>query len=304
MIHFNSSKILIPVDFSETANLAIRHGAFIARLTKADVYLLHVINTHFISQNMFLPLAKFTANDDIELKASQKLSEYAQEIKKEYNINRVDCIIKTGNPSSEAVNVAKEIEASLIVMGTHGYSPLEELVIGSVALKVLTKSACPTMVMSSEATKNGYYKILLPIDTSAHTRQKVNYTLEMAKKFSATVHGVAILGSGEDDEKPAIELIMHQIDKLAKSKDVVFHSDVITNVKNRATATVNYSEKIGADLIVIMTDQDAEISGFFLGPYAQQVIHLSKVPVIAIKPEEHPSDFDFSLLLGGTAGSF
>jgi len=301
MIHFNSSKILIPVDFSETSMLAIKHGAFIARFTKADIYLLHVINVHYMSQNMFVPLVKFTANNDIELKASERLAQLAQEIKTEHNIH-TECIIKTGNPSAEVVNVAKEMGASLIVMGTHGYSPLEELVIGSVALKVLTKASCPTMVMSGEATKKGYYKVLLPIDTSAHTRQKVNYTLEMAKKFSATVHAVAVLGAGEDDEKPAIELILHQIEKLAKEKDVMFHSDVISNVKNRAAATVNYSEKLGADLIVIMTDQDAEISGFFLGPYAQQVIHLSKIPVIAIKPEEHPQDMNFSLLLGGTSG--
>ena len=58
------------------------------------------------------------------------------------------------------------------------------------------------------------------------------------------------------------------------------------NVKNRATATVNYCEKNGGDLVIIMTDQDAELSGFFLGPYSQQIIHLSKVPVIAIKPKD------------------
>ncbi|MGZ3920795.1 MAG: universal stress protein, partial [Bacteroidia bacterium] len=98
----------------------------------------------------------------------------------------------------------------------------------------------------------------------------------------------------------SIELILHQIEKLAKEKGVIFHSDVVSSVKNRATATVKYSEKINADLIVIMTDQDAELSGFFLGPYAQQVIHVSKVPVIAIKPAE-TSETDMSIL-SGTAG--
>jgi nucleotide-binding universal stress UspA family protein len=300
MIQFHSSKILIPVDFSETSQLAIRHGAFTAQLTKGDVYLLHVVNAQYMAQNLFVPMVTFSSNNNIENKAEEKLAQLAEEVKNEYGI-RTECIIKTGNPSAEIVATAKEIEASLIVMGTHGYSPLEELVIGSVALKVLTKSLCPTMAMSSEATHKGYNKILLPIDTSAHTRQKVNYTLEMARRFSATVHAVAILGTGEEDEKPSIELILHQIHKLAQEKGVAFHSDVLSNVKNRATATVNYTEKVGADLMVIMTDQDAEISGFFLGPYAQQVIHLSKIPVIAIKPEEHPEDVNFTLL-SGTSG--
>lgn len=300
MIHFKSSKILIPVDFSETSMLAIKHGAFIAQLTKGDVYLLHVINAQYMAQNLFIPMVNFTADNDLESKATERISQIANEVKTEYGV-KTECIIKVGNPSAEVVSVAKEVEASLIVMGTHGYSPLEELVIGSVALKVITKSACPTMAMSSEADHKGYNKILMPIDTSAHTRQKVNYTLEMAKKFSATVHAVALLGKGEDDEKPAIELILHQIEKLAKEKGVNFHSDVLSDLKNRATATINYVEKVGADLIVIMTDQDAELSGFFLGPYSQQIIHLSKVPVIAIKPEEHPEDVNFTLL-SGTSG--
>jgi nucleotide-binding universal stress UspA family protein len=300
MIHFNSSKILIPVDFSETSQLAIKHGAFIAQLTKGDLYLLHVINAQYMAQNMFVPLIQFNAHNNIEDKAEVKLAQLVEEVKTEYNL-KIQFIVKSGNPSTEIVSVAKEIGASLIIMGTHGYSPLEELVIGSTALKVLTKSVCPTMAMSGEADHKGYSRILLPIDTSAHTRQKVNYTLEMAKKFSATVHAVAILGAGEESEKPSIELIMHQIEKLAHEKNVAFHSDVISNVKNRATATVNYSQKTGADMIVIMTDQDAELSGFFLGPYAQQVIHLSKVPVIAIKPMETSSETDMSIL-SGTAG--
>ena len=47
MIHFNSSKILIPVDFSDTSLLAIKHGAFLAKYTKGDVYLLHVISKQY-----------------------------------------------------------------------------------------------------------------------------------------------------------------------------------------------------------------------------------------------------------------
>ncbi|MDX2172923.1 MAG: universal stress protein [Bacteroidota bacterium] len=300
MIHFHSSKILIPIDFSDTSLLAVKHGAFTAQLTKGDVYLLHVINAQYSRSDMFLPIVQIQNKNEFESKVEEKLVQLADSIKKEYGI-KVECIIKNGSPSREISNVAKEINASLIVMGTHGYAALEELVIGSNALKTLNHAPCPTMAMSSEADHKGYHKILIPIDTSAHTRQKVNYALEMAKKFSASVHAIALLDSKEESEKPAMELILHQIEKIANEKDVPFHSDVINNVKNRAVETIKTAEKIDADLIIIMTDQDAEISGFFLGPYAQQVIHLSKVPVIAIKPEEHPENVSFSLL-SGTSG--
>jgi nucleotide-binding universal stress UspA family protein len=284
MIHFNSTRVLIPVDFSDTSLLAIRHGAYIANQTAARLFLLHVVNAHYVSQNMFLPLVTIDQGE-VESKASEKLNELAEDIKRDFNVE-IQTVIKVGTPSIEVVKVAREINASLIVMGTHGYGPLENLVIGSVALKVLTKAHCPTMAMSAAATHSGYKKIVLPIDNTVNSRQKVNFTLEFAKKFGATVHAIALLTHGEEDDKPSLELVLHQIELLAKEHGVAYHSEVLENLKNRATATVSYVEKISADLLVIMTDQDAELSGFFLGPYSQQIIHHSKVPVIAIKPQD------------------
>ena len=298
MIHFNSSKILIPVDFSDTSLLAIKHGAFTAQLTKGSVCLLHVINIHYFSQEMFIPTVSIQSQTDFEKIATEKLNQLADQIKTEFGVS-VECIIKIGSPNSEITSVANEIGASLIVMGTHGYSPLEELVIGSTALKVITKSSCPTMAMSSEADHKGYNKILIPIDLSAHSRQKVNYAIEMAKNFSASVHAVVLLGSDEESEKSTMELILSQIREIANKHDVPFHQEILCDVKNRATSTINHCNKIGADLIIIMTDQDAELSGFFLGPYSQQIIHLSKVPVIAIKPVINDAG---GTILGGTSG--
>jgi nucleotide-binding universal stress UspA family protein len=299
MIHFNITKILIPVDFSDTSLLAIKHGAYMAQITKSSLHLLHVINAHYVSQDIFLPVVNIQDQSKIEKVASDKLEQIIREVKEEFGVT-AQFIIKVGPPSNEISKVAKEIKASLIVMGTHGYSPIEELVIGSTALKVITKSPCPTMAVSGRIGLTGYKKILIPIDTSGNSRQKVNYTLELASKFGSSVHAIALLTGNEDSEKPAMELILHQIEKLAREKGVNYQSEVITGVKNRATATVKEIERSGADLAIIMTDQDAELSGFFLGPYSQQVIHLSKVPVIAVKPED--LFVNDSTILSGTAG--
>jgi nucleotide-binding universal stress UspA family protein len=300
MIHFKSSKILIPIDFSETSLLAIQHGAFVAQLTKGEVCLLHVINSAYTRQNIFLPIIQLADTNEFEKKIANKLNELANEIRSEFGV-AVECIIRTGVPATEVNDTIKEIDASMVVMGTHGYSPMEELVIGSNALRVITKARCQVMTMSKGADHKGYNKIVIPIDSSAHSRQKVVYTLEMAKQFSAHVYAVALLGPEDDHHKPQMELILHQIEKLAKEKGVMYSSDVLSGLKNRAVATVRYSEKIGADLLVIMSDQDAELSGFFLGPYSQQVIHLSKIPVITVKPEEHPENINFTIL-SGTSG--
>src|SRR4051812_27738074 len=97
-IHFNASKILIPIDFSETSLLALKHGAFMAQSLKSELYLLHVVNAPFIAQNMFLPVVNVEDHSDVEKKALAKLAEVAASLKGQYNVN-AQCIIKVGNPS-------------------------------------------------------------------------------------------------------------------------------------------------------------------------------------------------------------
>ncbi len=297
MIHLNTNKIIITTDFSETSYLAIKHGAFLAQYTKGEVYLVHIITKHWEKFNVFTPSITIDNIEKASNAVQQKLEELSSDIKKEYGVN-VTTVVNSGNPTTEIVKFAKEINAGLIVMGTHGYSSWEDLTIGSNALKVLTKSPCPVLTMSEHANKFGYKNIILPIDTSEHSRQKVVLTLELAKQFTAKVHAVGLLADDEENKKPAMEVMLHQVEVAAKDKGVACSTELVENVKNRAVATVNYCEKNGGDLIAIMTDQDAELSGFFLGPYSLQVIHHSKVPVLSIKPEEHPENVSWDILAG------
>jgi nucleotide-binding universal stress UspA family protein len=299
MIHLNTNKIIISTDFSETSYLAVKHASFLAQYTKADLYLVHIITKHWEKFNVFTPSITIENIERASDAVQNKLEELASNIKKEYAIN-VTTVVNTGNPTTEIVKFAKEIKADLIVMGTHGYSSWEDLTIGSNALKVITKSPCPVITMSQHADKIGYQKIILPIDTSEHSRQKVVLTLELAKQFSAHIYAVGLLADDEANKKHAMTVMLHQVEVAAKDKGVDCKTELIENVKNRAVATVTFCEKVGGDLISIMTDQDAELSGFFLGPYSLQVIHHAKVPVLSIKPEEHPEDAGWGDILAGT----
>lgn len=301
MITLNTQKIIITTDFSETSLLAIKHGAFLAQYCKGEVYLLHVITRHWEHFNVFMPNVTMESIEKGSSAVQQKLDELAAGIRADYGVN-VTTAVATGSPTSEIVKFAKEIEAGMIVMGTHGYSAWEDLTIGSNALKVITKSPCPVMTMSEHATKFGYKNIILPIDNSAHTRQKVVLTLELAKHFASQVHIVGVLATNEENEKHSMDVMLRQVETAAKDKGLNYTTKLIEQVKNRAVAIVNYCNEVNGDLITIMTDQDAEVSGFFLGPFALQVIHHAKVPVLSIKPEEHPENATWSIL-AGTSGN-
>lgn len=301
MITLDTKKIIITTDFSETSLLAIKHGAFLAKYTKGDVYLLHVISKHWEHFNVFTPNVTAESIEKGSNAVQQKLNEMAEEIRQNYGVT-VTTAVATGNPTSEIVRYAKEIGGGMIVMGTHGYSAWEDLTIGSNALKVITKAPCPVLTMSEHATGFGYKNIILSIDNSAHSRQKVVLTLELAKIFSAHVSILGVLATNEEHEKGPMEVMLRQVETAAKDKGLSYSVKLLEQVKNRAVAIVNYCNEVNGDLITVMTDQDAEVSGFFLGPFALQVIHHSKVPVLSIKPEEHPENASWSIL-AGTSGN-
>lgn len=291
MLQLRTNRILIPMDFSETANLAIKHGAFLAKYFKGDLLIAHVIKKSEIL-DIIMPMIKLDNNMGIADIVSKKLEEVADNIRKEYGI-QVNTIVSSGNITSEIVEIAKTNKVDLIVMGTQGYTAMEEFLMGSNSYRVITKSHIPVMTVRKEAVKFGYHNIVLPIDSSEHSRQKVNATIELASKFSARLHILGVLGEEEKDYEHKMKIIVSQIEDLAKKQGVLFDHK-IEYASNRAHQTLKYAKSLNADLVVTMTDQNAEISSLLLGTYAHQLINYAKMPVLSFKPESHEDDIPFS----------
>ena len=294
MIKINTNKILVPVDFSKTAQRAIQHGAFMAQLTKGQLILLNVQKRSELL-DIILPAIKLKDPSVITDFLEEKLEGIAEEVRKEYGI-KVTAYVSTGNITSEIVSMAEEKRADFILMGTQGKDSTNDLFMGSNAYRTISKSPIPVMTVRTDVSKKGYQKILLPIDTSAHSRQKVRAAITLADKFAAKIHVLCMLTPGEEDSRYKMENVIKQIEKMAEKKNVAVSGEVQITT-NPASSTLAYSKKIKADLIMTMTDQNTGISGLLLGNYVHQLLNEAKVPVMAIPPEIH--DDQMSNSLGG-----
>ncbi|MBK9478478.1 MAG: universal stress protein [Bacteroidetes bacterium] len=164
---FSVKRILIPVDFSETALLALDHATFMAKLFKADIILIHVVE-------------KFSFKIDIRKKGEdvsddrmirERLSELAEGVKHQTG-GSVTILMKAGKITKKIIEAANETQADIIILGTHGVSGFEEFFMGSNAFRVVTEAQCPVMSVQVHSTKVGFNDIVLPIDNSAASRQK------------------------------------------------------------------------------------------------------------------------------------
>lgn len=289
MINLNTTKILIPVDFSLTSIRAINHGAFLAKLTKGELLLLHVQKKAELL-DIIIPALKLKDVSVITDYIENKLKDMAEGISKEYGIV-VKPVTAMGNITTEIVKTAEKLKVGMIVMGTQGGDSGNDLFLGSNSYRLLTKSSVPVMTVRTISPKLGYKNIILPIDLSDHSRQKVNIAIQLASKFGAHLHLLGLLSKNDAQHKFKLEVILPQIEKLAKAKKVVC-TTVIKATPNKAKTTLAYAKNKKADLIITMSDQNAEFSRFILGSYAHQLINDSLIPVLSIPPEIHNENIE------------
>jgi nucleotide-binding universal stress UspA family protein len=212
---FNLQKILIPVDFSETSMIAIEHGAFTAQLFKAELVLLHVVEKHWEKFSVIAPELRVEAPTDLINSIEKRLEEVAAEIRTKYGVKST-CITSDGNIFSEIISVSKEHSVDLIVMGTHGTSGIVEFFAGSNTYKVVTEANCPVISVRAHAKKVGFKNIVLPIDDSPHSRQKVNHAIVLAKHFASRLHILGLSDTDDASELHKFEMKLNGIEEYIK----------------------------------------------------------------------------------------
>lgn len=202
-----------------------------------------------------------------------------EEIMKSSNVHFI-ILEKTGKPYREILALERELEADLIIMGTHGNKNRDPDWIGGNAFKVLSGSRCPVITFTPDHKNEGFKNIVLPIADSSETRQKVPLTIALAKAYDAKIH-IAIVNKNEDPSVVnTLKIYAGQVEGYCIDSGVDFTYKEIYN-KNIADACVDYATEIGADLISIMSERESP-TGFFMGHYAQQLVNKANISVLTI----------------------
>jgi len=281
---FQIQRILIPFDFSETAELALEHATFMAKLHKAEIHLLHVIESYSFTTAISNAFSKSQTEYEskIETSANVRLKEIADKL---HQSSGMTVVIKTevGKIYKKIISVAEENSIDVIVMGTHGSSGFQEFLIGSNSYRVVMGAPCPVITVQTHAKKIGFKDLVLPIDNSSVSRQKVKHAVELAKHYNSVIHIAGIMTMSDLEMQRRFEVKVHQVKEYIEEYEIPYTIKMFKG-ENIATVTMDYSMQINADLIIIMTEQES--AGLFMGSFAQQVVNHSKIPVMSIRPIE------------------
>ncbi|MBC8319817.1 MAG: universal stress protein [Bacteroidetes bacterium] len=273
--------ILVAIDFSKNAEHALEYAIMYAEKLSASIYLI------WVDDNVTDETVLGTISGELRIEKRAYLKHLNTEYKDRILGGKFEVILRKGRVYQEIAKAASKINADMIFAGTHGVSGYEQHWIGSNAYRVVTQAPCPVFtIRSSYQFGSSISKILLPLDSSLETKQKLPFVADLALEFSATVYLLKVYNTTINVIKKRIDKFGDEAVSCLTERGVDFIIEKI-EANNVAVSIIEYSNKNDIDLIAIMTDQGVTTANKFLGPYSQQLINNSTIPVVSVRAKVH-----------------
>lgn len=275
-------KILVPVDFSDISLNALDYAATIARVSGAEIILLHVVESYSFNTKMKQAIA---LNDILEKGINDKIEEIKQTSKHLAGV-KVKSKVISGKIHDQIQKIAKQVNADMIVMGTHGASGVTNLgkyILGSNAYRTITNSPCPVLTIRESKNNIHFKDIVLPLDNSRETRQKVGMAIEWAKLFESTIHVVAVTAFFQEllVEIKDMKKLVEEVNTMIEKAGVPYTSKLIRE-KAISDSVISYAQRANADLIFIVNKKGSALSDIVVGSTARNIVSESPIPVLTI----------------------
>jgi nucleotide-binding universal stress UspA family protein len=276
-----NNNILVPTDFSEVASNALGHAIKVAQTYKNEITLVNIIDEGFFG-GLF---GSSTQTELVREAVDNRLTKLAEEIESTHGI-KVHKRIDSGRIYKVISKIANDENFDSIIMGSHGANGLEQ-VIGSNASRTIQYAEVPVVVVKNNNVGEGYKTIVMPIDLSIESRQKVDWGIHLAKQFGSEIH-IAYQGSSDEFTNNRINANVKSVQHQLEQSGVKFVCSEIEDklLENFASEIITYANNVKADMILVMTDTSPNLAERILGTYTQQIVNRSPVPVMCIHPVE------------------
>ncbi|MFN4082897.1 MAG: universal stress protein [Bacteroidia bacterium] len=195
--------------------------------------------------------------------------------------------LNNGSAHKQIKDTASNINPDLVVLPVSTNDSDEAVVTSKEANNIIDHLERMVLTVPAGNKDFNMLKIVVPIDTSFETRQKIPYAEAFARQFGSTIH---VIGVSNDKGKDAQVTLNNYIRQVANVvSDHGFKCEVDEDIHlgvNPTDKTLEYAKKINAGLIIIMTEQESNLVSFFSGKYSEQMVKKSEIPVLSVHPRD------------------
>lgn len=258
--------ILVPIDFSSICQIAIQQSQNLALLTDSTLALVHV-----------------NQSDKSDDKVQEEILSFAKAAGLKDGV-KVKTFVEHGRVVNGILRVNEKVDPIFVVVGfntKHGFFER----VGSNTRTLVSKAKRPVITIKGTSHRDGCKTIVLPVDLTKTTRQKVAHAIRFAKLFNSEIK-VAVIHEEETKRDAAtLKVYERQVTERFEQNNIPYTVHHLEG-KEIAKTVLKFSNEVDADLVIIMTQQETGLKDLFVGSVAQNFINLSEIPVLSITPKD------------------
>ena len=262
-------KLLVPTDFTTVAENAIDQACYLAKVGGWEVVALNVVSKQDKVK---------AAREKVDALAAQKVEQHGVP---------VEGAIRIGNIFDGIGQAATELNASLIVMGTHGMKGLQYLT-GSHAMKVITNSAVPFIITQTKPVSPEIKNIVMAIDLNQESKQMLSFGVDIARLFNSVIHLFSVKQSDPFHRTALNRNVGYAKDYLKKEKvkfDITIQEDTGNSFSKDVMA---YASKVNSELVTIVNFEEDQIFTMFGSSFEQHMItNDEQIPVLIVNRKNY-----------------
>ncbi|MDN6280050.1 MAG: universal stress protein [Psychroflexus sp.] len=275
-------KILVPTDFSEQSQNALKVSAQIARKYNSEIHLLHLLD---LPLDLIDPINEGVGGDLPEslffMKlAHKKFTETFEKFQKELDGLVVHETVEFNQAFEGIMEITDKHDCDLIVMGSNSVSGLQEVFIGSNTEKVVRNSNVPVLVIKGDTPIFSTEEMVFASSLKDTQNKTFQETVRLAKLLDARLTLIYI---NTPHSFKTNQFIEDRLKEFTKGIDTDAFNFEIYSDKSIEKGVRNFANKVNADLIGIGTHGRKGIAHFFNGSHSESLVNHAKRPVITFK---------------------
>ncbi len=258
--------VLVPWDFTKVATYALEHALEYSKATNEKIILVHIVK----KQKEIVP-------------SENKLKEKVAEVKKEHGVE-LDIMVREGSIFTSISDIAKELNASLVIMGTHGVKGMQKIT-GSWALKVIANTEAPFVVVQAPP-KSAMKDIIFPVDFRKEQKEKLKWAGYLVNHYKTKIHICYQPNSDSRIKAKTRSNLIFSKSYLA-DKGANFEIVSLPGKKSLGEESLNLAKELGSNMILIMTTKNIGVQDYIFGADEQKIIaNEEKIPVMCVNPKK------------------
>jgi nucleotide-binding universal stress UspA family protein len=278
-------RILVPTDFSDHAEYALKVAAQIARENGGEIFLLHMLELPALASDGIGESNAVGSSTDLPevMFFMQKTRERFEDVLAESYLEGIPVVeaIQFERAFDGIIKHSKKHNIDLVVMGSHGASGFQEMFIGSNTEKVVRTSDVPVLVIKKEEGSFSPQKFIFASDFSDEIKKPFARVVDFANSFGLHLHLVFINTPNDFKSTHAAEKKIHDFAggfNIANNYTTHIYNDV-----NVEKGILHFANSVNADLIGMCTHGRQGLAHFFNGSISEDLVNHSVRPVVTFR---------------------